>query len=93
MQHSPWIPNEGEGGIVAIDVVSQWNRLSSPNYCTGTKLPPFVSSEVQMVIQVAYAPGDKFQIGYKALDQESYKANSLLKIYYVMNYNIYYKIS
>ena len=26
-----------------------------------------------MVIQVAYAPGDKFQIGYKALEQESYK--------------------
>ena len=86
MQYSLWIPHEGEGGIVAIDVVSQWNRLSSPNYCTGTKLPPFVSSEVQMVIQVAYAPGDKFQIGYKALDQESYKANTLLKITFIINY-------
>ena len=39
-------------------------------------MPPFVSSEVQMVIQVAYAPGDKFQIGYKALEQESYEMNT-----------------
>ena len=30
-----------------------------------------------MVIQLAYAPGDKFQIGYKALKQESYQWISL----------------
>ena len=35
-----------------------------------------------MVIQIAYAPGDKFQIGYKALEQESWKTQNLFQIYY-----------
>ena len=37
----------------------------------GMKMPTFVTEGVQMVIEVNYAPGDKFQIGYKSIDHQT----------------------
>ena len=37
----------------------------------GLKMPTFVTDGVQMVVEVNYAPGDKFQIGYKSVDHQS----------------------
>ena len=34
-------------------------------------MPTFVTDGVQMVVEVNYAPGDKFQIGYKSVDHQS----------------------
>ena len=35
-------------------------------------MPPFVTNDVQLEIEVNYAPGDKFQIGYKSIAKEGY---------------------
>ena len=37
----------------------------------GMKMPTFVTEGVQMVVEVNYAPGDKFQIGYKSIDYQT----------------------
>ena len=37
----------------------------------GIKIPTFVTEGVQMVIEVNYAPGDRFQIGYKSIDHQT----------------------
>ena len=37
----------------------------------GLKVPTFVTDGVQMVVEVNYAPGDKFQIGYKSVNHQS----------------------
>ena len=37
----------------------------------GIKMPTFVTEGVQMVIEVNYAPGDRFQIGYKSIDHQT----------------------
>ena len=34
-------------------------------------MPTFVTEGVQMVVEVNYAPGDKFQIGYKSIDYQT----------------------
>ena len=37
----------------------------------GMKMPTFVTEGVQMVVEVNYAPGDRFQIGYKSIDHQT----------------------
>ena len=36
----------------------------------GLKMPTFVTNDVQMVIEVNFAPGDKYQIGYRSVGQK-----------------------
>ena len=36
----------------------------------GSKMPTFVTSDVQMVIEVNFAAGDKFQIGYRSVAEK-----------------------
>ena len=36
----------------------------------GSKVPTFVTSDVQMVIEVNFAAGDKFQIGYRSVAEK-----------------------
>ena len=37
----------------------------------GMKMQTFVTEGVQMVVEVNYAPGDRFQIGYKSIDHQT----------------------
>ena len=59
-------------GVYASGMKSGPSRFSSKRFCRKTKMPPFVTNDVQLEIEVNYAPGDKFQIGYKTVPKESY---------------------
>ena len=59
-------------GVYTSGMKSGPSRFSSKRFCKKTKMPPFVTNDVQLEIEVNYAPGDKFQIGYKTVPKESY---------------------
>ena len=59
-------------GVYTSGMKSGPSKFASKRFCRKTKMPPFVTNDVQLEIEVNYAPGDKFQIGYKSVPKESY---------------------
>ena len=59
-------------GVFTSGMKSGPSKFASKRYCKKTKMPAFVTNDVQLEIEVNYAPGDKFQIGYKSIAKEGY---------------------
>ena len=43
------------------------SKFASRRYCRKSKMPGFVSSDVQFEVVVNYAAGDRFRIGYRSV--------------------------
>ena len=43
------------------------SKFASKRYCKRSKMPLFVSNDVQFEVIINYAPGDKFKIGYRSV--------------------------
>ena len=65
-------------GTFTSGMVAGPSRFSSKRFCKKVKMPPFVSNDVQLEIEVIYGAGDKFQIGYKSVGKERYSIRRIL---------------